>query len=141
MSWWFINKAWVSLSQQINDAVEHVFGLVNPRLDLTLEKVSELVGDVQYLIDYSYGPEKSQNFLYSLLLPQELETYMLSQALGIQLEELEELEGQKHQEGQGKNVPSRHQLTQLHALLDETTDYIEPPNASEVIKHPCSHWT
>lgn len=125
VSWWFINKGWISLSQQINDAVERVFGLVNPRSDLTLEKVSELVGQVQYLIDYPYGLEKSQNFLYNLLPPQELETYVLSQALGIQLEEQDE---------EDRDL-SNHLLGQLRTLLDETTDYIESPNASEVIKH------
>lgn len=55
-SWWLLNKGWESLSHQVNNAVLKVFETINPRADLSLAELSELIGQVQYLIDY---PESS----------------------------------------------------------------------------------
>lgn len=116
ISWWFINRGWISLSQQVGDAVRRVFGSVNPRSDLSLEKLSELIGQVQYLIDYPYGSDVPQNFLNNLLPPEELETYVFSQAFNTNDLGFEELPDE------------------LRSLIDETADFIESPNAGEVIK-------
>lgn len=114
-SWWFLNKGWNFLSEQVNMAVVKVFDTINPRADLSLSELSELIGQVQYLIDYPEG-QKPQNFLSTLLPPTELESYVLSQAAYEDEFVNESLQGE------------------LRHLLDETADFVESPNAAEVIK-------
>ncbi|KAF5093603.1 hypothetical protein D0Z00_003969 [Geotrichum galactomycetum] len=114
-SWWFLNKGWNFLSEQVNTAVVKVFDTINPRADLSLSELSELIGQVQYLIDYPEG-QKPQNFLSTLLPPAELESYVLSQAAYEDEFAEEALRGE------------------LRRLLDETADFVESPNAAEVIK-------
>ncbi|VVT54461.1 uncharacterized protein SAPINGB_P004087 [Magnusiomyces paraingens] len=115
-SWWLLNRGWLVLKEQVTTAVERVFGPINPRADLTLEKLSELIGQVQYLIDYPFDSTVAQNFLHNLIPPEELETYVLAQAQQDPSAETEEL------------APG------LRELLDETADLVESPNAGEVIK-------
>lgn len=114
-SWWFLNKGWNFLSEQVHTAVVKVFDTINPRADLSLSELSELIGQVQFLIDYPEG-QKPQNFLSTLLPPAELESYVLSQAAYEDEFAEEALHGE------------------LRRLLDETADFIESPNAADVIK-------
>lgn len=109
-SWWLLNEGWIALADRVNDAVLNVFGPLNPRADLTLAELSDLIGQVQYLIDYDDAPA---SFLGSLLPDQELEPYVLAQTSNIH----------------ATDVP-----LELRALLDETADFIDSPNSSEVIK-------
>lgn len=119
-SWWLLNKGWESLSEQVEVAVVKVFDTINPRADLSLAELSELIGQVQYLIDFPESSKESQNFLTILLPPPELESYLLAQTIYAD-------SGDTPDEVLAKGSP-------LRDLLDETADFIESPNASEVIK-------
>ncbi|KAA8916542.1 hypothetical protein TRICI_001308 [Trichomonascus ciferrii] len=119
-SWWLLNKGWVSLSERIQDAVVGVFDSINPRTDLSLAEFSDLIGKVQYRIDHRAGDDENNNFLNNLLPPSELESYVLAQApvtdangVPVTLSSVEE--------------------GPLRKLLDETADFIESPNAVDVI--------
>lgn len=123
-SWWLLNKGWQSLSHQIEAAVLKVFDTINPRADLSLAELSELIGQVQYLIDYPDATSTtSQDFLTTLLPPPELETYVVSQTVN---------SGSGTADGDD-GMPAVLEGP-LRELLDETADFIESPNASEVIK-------
>lgn len=118
-SWWLLNKGWVSLSERIQDAVVSMFDSINPRTDLSLAEFSDLIGKVQYRIDHEDSSSEN-NFLNNLLPPSELESYVLAQApvtdsngIPVTLNSVE----------QGP----------LRKLLDETADFIESPNAVDVI--------
>lgn len=122
-SWWLLNKGWQSLSLQIEAAVIKVFDTINPRADLSLAELSELIGQVQYLIDYPDATSTtSQDFLTTLLPPPELETYVVSQTV---------YSGSGSAEDDGMPAVLEGPLREL---LDETADFIESPNATEVIK-------
>lgn len=109
-SWWLLNEGWLTIAERVQDAVLHVFEGLNPRADLTLAEFSELIGQVQYLIDYNEAPA---SFLGSLLPEPELEGYVLLQTSPTQ----------------STDVPP-----ELRDLLDETADFIESEQSSEVIK-------
>lgn len=84
---------------------------INPRTELTLDQFSELVGRVQYTLDFA---EDGPRLLESLLPPEELEGYVIGEALGKDEDE--------------EDCPA------LGALIDEARDYIESPQAMEVVK-------
>lgn len=109
-SWWLLNEGWLTVAERVQDAVVNVFEHLNPRADLSLPDLSELIGQVQYLIDYDDAPT---SFLGSLLPEPELEGYVLLQT----------------SPNQSTEVPR-----ELRALLDETEDFIESQNSTEVIK-------
>ncbi|CAN6604755.1 peroxisomal biogenesis factor 3 [Trichomonascus vanleenenianus] len=117
-SWWLLNKGWVSLSERIQDAVIAVFDQINPRTDMTLTEFSELIGKVQFSVDHNGALEKlGSNFLNNLLPPHELESYVLAQAPTGEVEQSEQ--------------PAINDT--LRKLLDETADFVESPNATDVI--------
>jgi peroxin-3 len=116
-SWWLLNKGWASLSERIEDAVTEVFDSINPRSDLSLAEVSELIGHVQHKIDNGVGILESNNFSHNLLPPTELETYVLAQAPVTP-----------------EDGPCTSVKEPLRLLLDETSDFIESPNAVDVIQ-------
>lgn len=131
-SWWLLNKGWVALSERIEDAVISVFDSINPRTDLSLSEFSDLIGKVQYSIDHpetnitednleSYtSPNQHQsNFLNNLLPPSELESYVLAQA--------------PVTDSNGIPITLNSVDGTLRKLLDETADFIESPNAIDVI--------
>ena len=78
-SWWFLNKGWNFLSEQVHTAVVKVL-IQSTRVQTYLcRSYRNCIGQVQFLIDYPEG-QKPQNFLLTLLPPAELESYVLSQA-------------------------------------------------------------
>jgi peroxin-3 len=117
-SWWLLNKGWVSLSERIHDAVASVFDEVTPRTDVTLEDLSQLIGRVQFKIDHPVTVLESNNFFNNLLPPPELDSYVLSQR-------------PVTEEGEVQNTDV---TPPLRRLLDETADFIESPNAVDVIQ-------
>lgn len=121
-SWWLLNKGWIALSERIENAVIQVFDSVNPRQDLGLEEFSDLVGQVQFRVDHpvdEIGSEFSSMFLNNLLPPSELETYVLTQAPS----------------NDDDDKPQDMEINEtLRRLLDETADFIESPNALDVIR-------
>lgn len=119
-SWWLLNKGWESLSKQIEAAVLKVFDTVNPRADLSLAELSELIGQVQYLIDFPESSQEPQDFLPILLPPAELESYVLAQTI--------------YADSGEPPISLFEKGSSLRDLLDETADFIESPNAAEVIK-------
>lgn len=117
-SWWLLNKGWITLAQRIEDSVTKVFGDINPRADLTLQEFSNLLGQVQFEIDHPTNESGPSNFLTNLLPPTELESYVLAQA-----------------PSNGISGPPQEEVTApLRRLLDETADFIESPNAVDVIQ-------
>lgn len=46
-SWWLLHRGWKDLTENVRAAVEDVFGKLNPREDITLNTLSELVLDVR----------------------------------------------------------------------------------------------
>lgn len=121
-SWWLLNEGWITLSDRVHDAVLNVFDHLNPRADLSIPELSELIGQVQYLIDYDCSNEvasstpsrpDSSPFLNMLLPDPELEPYVLGLASA----------------NQTTTIPH-----ELRALLDETTQFVDSQTSSDVIK-------
>lgn len=50
-SWWLLHRGWKDLMENVRVAVEEVFGPLNPRDDITLNKLSELMLDVRKRVE------------------------------------------------------------------------------------------
>jgi peroxin-3 len=50
-SWWILHEGWRTLKEKITVAVNRSFGPVNPRDDITLERLSGLIIEVRKAIE------------------------------------------------------------------------------------------
>ena len=50
-SWWLLHRGWREIKLQVEDAVREVFGPLNPRVDMTCEKLSLLIIEVRKRVE------------------------------------------------------------------------------------------
>lgn len=50
-SWWLLHRGWKDLMEKVRAAVEEVFGNLNPREDITLNRLSELMLEVRKKVE------------------------------------------------------------------------------------------
>ena len=66
LSWWLLHRGCITLMHKVTDAVKHVFGSLNPREEITLERLSELTLEVRKKVE---GATEEERRCISLLLP------------------------------------------------------------------------
>ena len=57
-SWWLLHRGWRELMMTVEDAVKEVFGSVNPREDIPLERISSLILDVRRAVEGATPEER-----------------------------------------------------------------------------------
>ncbi|CRG88603.1 Peroxisomal biogenesis factor 3 [Talaromyces islandicus] len=117
-SWWLLHRGWKDLTAKVRSTVEEVFGALNPREDITLNRLSELVLEVRKHVEGATEEDRrAANWLQYLLPSKEDE--------GIVLQESGVL---------GPDSSSSPQTAaSLRQLLDETSDLIESPSFSRIL--------
>lgn len=58
-SWWLLNRGYKDIMALVVKSVKEVFGPINPREDLTLEKLSELCVEVRKRVEGATEEERS----------------------------------------------------------------------------------
>ncbi|KAK9248996.1 Peroxin-3 [Lipomyces tetrasporus] len=116
-SWWLLTRGWVKIVSNVREATETVFESVTPRTELGFDDLRSLIMRVRELVDF-----KNENYL-EILLPttKEGEEFVL---LNNPCSE---------REFQATLTRELVMAPLLQALLDESKDLIESPNAKEVI--------
>ena len=56
-SWWLLHRGWRDVMALVEDAVKEVFGSVNPREDIALERISSLILNIRKAVEGA-TPEK-----------------------------------------------------------------------------------
>ncbi|KAF1812030.1 Peroxin-3-domain-containing protein [Eremomyces bilateralis CBS 781.70] len=122
-SWWLLHKGCKDLMETVISAVTEVFGPVNLREDITLQKLSELTIEVRKKVEGATEEERrTKKWLPFLLPPPSHEAYLLHES--------------------GMISPSSSPTTtastplispSLRRLLDETSDLIDSPPFSSVL--------
>lgn len=117
-SWWLLHRGCLDITDRVTNAVKEIFGPLNPREDITLEKLSELTVLVRKRIEgFTDSERKAQKWLPYLLPPPSQEDYVL--------------------QASGMTSPSAPNTTQstpfLRRLLDETSDLIDSPAFTHVL--------
>jgi len=118
-SWWLLHRGCRDIMDHVTNAVKEIFGPLNPREDITLERLSELTVLVRKRVEgFSEEERKNMKWLPYLLPPLSQEDYVL-QASGM---------------ASPSNPANTTQSTPfLRRLLDETSDLIESPAFTHVL--------
>ncbi|CAG5188332.1 uncharacterized protein ALTATR162_LOCUS11933 [Alternaria atra] len=118
LSWWLLHKGCIDLIEKVRIAVKDVFGLVNPREEMTLERLSELTLEVRKKVEGATEEERRTcKWLTFLLPPQDQEDYVLRES------------------GMTSSSESASPTTtaSLRRLIDETSDLIDSPAFTRVL--------
>lgn len=122
-SWWLLHRGWKDMMYKVEASVKEVFGGLNIRDDVSMERFSELTLEVRKKVEGSTDAErKSSKWLQYLLPPREEEDFVLRES-GMIAEDIRSsvLEG------------STTGPTPLRRLLDETSDLIDSPPFTHVL--------
>lgn len=57
-SWWLLHRGWREVMVKVEDAVKEVFGSINPREDIPLERISSLILDVRKAVEGATAEER-----------------------------------------------------------------------------------
>lgn len=118
--------------QRVQAAVKDVFGPVNPREDITLERLSHLILDVRKKVEGSTETERREHkWLTYLLPPRDQEDFVLQEsgmdAMNSPTQQRNDPLEEQHQPSSPSSNPS------LRRLLDETSDLIDSPTFTHVL--------
>lgn len=118
-SWWLLHRGCRDIMDRVTNAVKEIFGPLNPREDISLEKLSELTVLVRKRVEgFTEEERRSTKWLPYLLPPPSQEDYVL--------------------QASGMTSPSQPSNTTqstpfLRRLLDETSDLIDSPAFTHVL--------
>ena len=145
-SWWLIHRGWREIRTRVETAVEEIFAPINPREELSFEKLTQLVLETRKRIEGSSEEERrSQKWLPFLLPPADQEEFVLREA-GVlttahEAEQTQPDLSTRTTESQAPlpyaqssspcDTPHAVSAT-LRRLLDETSDIVESPRFTYV---------
>ncbi|OAX78331.1 hypothetical protein ACJ72_07363 [Emergomyces africanus] len=116
-SWWLLHRGWRQLMEKVKEAVEDVFGSLNPREDITQETLSELTLAVRKKVEGATEEERrSSKWLPCLLPSRDQEDFVLKESGVLSASE----------------TSSPQNASSLRHLLDETSDLIDSPQFSQI---------
>lgn len=130
-SWWLLHRGSKQIMDRVLRAVKEVFGAVNIREDITMERLADLIMQVRKRVEGSSDEERRQmRWLPFLLPPQEEESFVIRQAGVPDSDESPSPETAGAQDPMSTDT----ETTQaLRRLLDETSDLIDSPTFSFVL--------
>ncbi|KAL1969004.1 hypothetical protein VTN77DRAFT_838 [Rasamsonia byssochlamydoides] len=117
-SWWLLHRGWKDLMEKVRAAVEEVFGSLNPREDITFDRLSELTLEVRKKVEGATEEERRATKWLPYLLPPKEEEDMVLQESGVL---------------SASTPSSPHTAATLRHLLDETSDLIESPSFTRIL--------
>ncbi|KAL8704493.1 MAG: hypothetical protein Q9225_008086 [Loekoesia sp. 1 TL-2023] len=135
-SWWLLHRGWREVMEKVETAVKAVFGPLNPREDIPLEKLSTLILEVRRRVEGATAEERrSHKWLPYLLPPQEQEEMVLRES-GM-LNSSPNTQSTSMPSPPSSPVatppPSSFSANPLRRLLDETSDLIDSPPFTQIL--------
>lgn len=137
-SWWLLHRGCRQITDRVRTQVEHVFGSVSPRQDMTLESLSALILEVRKRVEGSTVQERQRQDWLSLLLPAPENELAVLRESGMSTSP----DHATSSDDPNSSMLHVHQPTPVHEqtidsslrrLLDETSDLIESPTFSHVL--------
>lgn len=127
-SWWLLHRGSKMIMDRVQAAVKDVFGGVNIREDISLERLADLIMQVRRKVEGETEVERrSMKWLSYLLPPQDEEAFVIRRS-GVSSESDESPQPQiSDPMDEDIITPS------LRRLLDETSDLIDSPTFSYVL--------
>ncbi|KAI4715658.1 hypothetical protein E4T48_08157 [Aureobasidium sp. EXF-10727] len=131
-SWWLLHKGTKDIVEKVSAAVKDVFGPINPREDMTLERLSELILEVRKKVEGATEAERREHgWLSYMLPPRDQEDHVLSES-GIDAMSASPAP-QDFSQDPMHAANSASSNASLRRLLDETSDLIDSPTFTHVI--------
>lgn len=129
-SWWLLHRGSKQIMGRVMAAVKEVFGPVNIREDVTLERLADLIMQVRRKIEGATEEERrGQKWLEYLLPPQAEEEFVIRQS-GSSSDD----ESPLRRDSDPLMEAGEELITEsLRRLLDETSDLIDSPTFSYVL--------
>ncbi|KAI7280792.1 Peroxin-3 [Hortaea werneckii] len=123
-SWWLLHRGSKLILERVQAAVKEVFGLVNIREDMSLDRLSELILEVRKKVEGATEQDRQQmRWLEYLLPPQDEEAFVVRQA-----------GSPDGGDSEMDSASGQQQISvSLRRLLDETSDLIDSPTFSQVL--------
>ncbi|KAF2638849.1 Peroxin-3 [Massarina eburnea CBS 473.64] len=117
-SWWLLHRGCLDLMDKVRVAVKEIFGHLNPREEITIERLSELTLEVRKKVEGATEEERRTcKWLTYLIPPQNEEEFVLQQS-GL---------------SSSTESTSPTTSTSLRRLIDETSDLIDSPAFTHVL--------
>lgn len=135
-SWWLLHRGSKQVMARVMAAVKEVFGPVNIREDISLERLADLVMQVRRKIEGATEGERRGMKWLEYLLPSKVEESFVIRQSGISeddespLPEAREESDPLNAAGESVDEPINQSLRRL---LDETSDLIDSPTFSYVL--------
>lgn len=130
-SWWLLHKGTKDIVDKVSAAVKDVFGPINPREDMTLERLSELILEVRKKVEGATEAERREHrWLSYMLPPRDQEDHVLSES-GIDAMSASPAPQETSQDPMHAASPTASNAS-LRRLLDETSDLIDSPTFTHV---------
>jgi peroxin-3 len=131
-SWWLLHRGSKQIMDRIMAIVKDVFGRVNIREDLTLERLAELIMTVRKRIEGGTEEERLQmKWLPYLLPPREEESLVIREA-GL-TSDSDDNSPSPDNRTEGPLSTNNQINASLRRLLDETADLIDSPSFTSVL--------
>ncbi|KAL8846446.1 MAG: hypothetical protein Q9221_008471 [Calogaya cf. arnoldii] len=135
-SWWLLHRGWRDVMEKVETAVKAVFGPLNPREDLPLEKLSALILEVRRKVEGATAEERrSHRWLPYLLPPRDQEELVLRESGVLKSPSNSQptsIPSPPSSPTAGSPDPSSFS-TPLRRLLDETSDLIDSPPFTQIL--------
>lgn len=137
-SWWLLHRGWREIMVNVEDAVKEVFGSVNPREDIPLERISRLILDVRKAVEGASPEERKTRKWLSFLLPPSNQEESILQESGMSTPpkppQSPRVQNPASMPSPLASPPSVSTTSPpLRRLLDETSDLIDSPMFSHVL--------
>ncbi|KAI5863262.1 Peroxin-3 [Durotheca rogersii] len=129
-SWWLLNRGWVEIMENVENAVREVFGHLSPRDLLSFDTFSQLTVEVRRKMERKSEADAASGrpgarWLPYLLPPVKMEDFVLRES-GV-------LGDSAAATTQTESEASAASSVALRRLLDETSDLIESPAFTHVL--------
>ncbi|KAL8647502.1 MAG: hypothetical protein Q9226_006405 [Calogaya cf. arnoldii] len=136
-SWWLLHRGWRDVMEKVETAVKAVFGPLNPREDLPLEKLSALILEVRRKVEGATAEERrSHRWLPYLIPPRDQEELVLRESGMLKSPSNSQptsiLSPPSSPTAESPDSSSSF-ATPLRRLLDETSDLIDSPPFTQIL--------
>jgi len=134
-SWWLLHRGSKQIMERVLSVVKDVFGQVNIREDLTLERLGSLIMQCRRDIEGATEEDRrDMKWLQYLLPPKDEESFVIRQAGSSESDDSASPEARNRDDPMTASAVESGSITHsLRRLLDETSDLIDSPTFSHVL--------
>lgn len=134
-SWWLLHRGSRQIMDRVMEVVKDVFGPVNIREDITLERLSDLIMQVRRRVEGATAEERREmRWLSYLLPPKEDESFVIRQSTMSDSEDITSPDARPEDDPMNASAVEDAEISDsLRRLLDETSDLIDSPTFVHVL--------